>query len=447
MLFEHLLLDALDQFFFRSGHIVRNDHIENEVRVAIARHHTEVVDRDALVEFFYDLFRLVLKLHEILVFRVDRIHVDDGLTVEFFRQVILDVIDDVVDIEHVLESRNFGVKGDHLSARTVVVNDHIMDAADGLMGHNDLFDLVDEFFGRRCAKERLDGLSRGVDAGVEDEDRKRNTDIRVDRKVGELRGDNGEKYNGCGDHVVSAVDGSRAHRGRIDDLRPFEVVEHHVGFYQKGSDQHRDGKDRAVDRCRVDDALDRGFTELEAHDADQKGNDETRDVLQATVTERMVGVRCFSRETKTDHRDDRRSCVGEVVQSVTDDGDGVRENTHDELSDEKQDVEEDTARTADTSDVAADLRLLRLIDILHQFSDQKRDHGFSLPDFFHVSIHYNRLFGSGSEKAVRIMVVSARFGDTRAFCCKMKGMNFQSRGAIWIDLRKKNWNALPGFRG
>ena len=142
----------------------------------------------------------------------------------------------------------------------------------------------------------------------------------------------------------------------------------------------------------MDDAFDRGFTELEAHDADQKGNDEAGDVLQATVTERMVGVRCFSRETKTDHRDDRRSRVGEVVQSVTDDGDGVRENTHDELSDEKQDVEEDTARTADTSDVAPDLRLLRLIDILHQFSDQKRDHGFSLPDFFHVSIHYNSVF-------------------------------------------------------
>ena len=378
MLFEHLLLHALDQFFFRSGHIVRDDHVEDEVCVALARNHAEIVDRDALVEFFYDHLDLVLKLHEIFVFRVDRVHVDDSLAIEFLCQIVLDIVDDVMDVEHVLKSGNFRMKGDHLSARTVVVDDHVVDTADGLVGHNDLFDPADEFFGRRGAEKRLDGFSCGIDPGVEDEYRKGDADLCVDRKVGELRGDNGEQYDGSRDHVVPAVDGGGAHRRRINDLRPFEVVEHHVGFDQKGSDQHRYGQDRAVDRDRVDDPLDRGLAEFEAHDADQKGDDEAGDVLETAVTERMVRVRCFSRKTETDHRDDRRAGVGEVVQSVTDDGDGVGENTHDEFADEKQDVEEDTARTADTSDIAADLRLLRLIDVLHQFSDQKGNHGFSL---------------------------------------------------------------------
>ncbi len=388
MLLQNLLTDGLDEFFFRGRNIVRDDHIEDQIRVALSGDHAEIMDRDTLVDRFGKCSGLILKLHEIFVFRIDRIHVDDGLAVQFARQVELDIIDHIVDIKHILESGYFRVKRDHLPARAVVVDDDIMDAGDGLMGHDDLFDLVEEFPGRRRAEQRLDRIPRGIDAGVEDKYGERDTDICIDRKVGELRGDDSEKNDGRGDHVVSAVDGGRAHGGGIDDLRPVEVVVHHVSLHEKRGDQDRNSRDRAVNSGRVDDALDRRLSEFKAHDADEKGHQKTRDVLDTAVTERMVGVRCFSRETETDHGDDRRSGIRQVIQRITDDRDRVRQDAHDEFSDEKKDIEKDPAGSADTADAAADFRILGLFIVRHEFSDKKRNHNYS---FLECSIHYNRV--------------------------------------------------------
>ena len=79
--FLDFLLHAMDQFFFRNGNIVRDDHIEDEIGVAFAGDHAEIVDRDPWIDAFGDFLCLVLKTHEVFVFRVDRIHMNDRFAV------------------------------------------------------------------------------------------------------------------------------------------------------------------------------------------------------------------------------------------------------------------------------------------------------------------------------------------------------------------------------
>ena len=339
--------------------------------MTLSRNHAEVVDGDPGIDGTGDFAGFVLQTHEIFVFGIDRVHMDHGFAVQFPGQIHLDIIDAVVDIKHILECGHFRVERNHLTARTVVMDDYIVESADTLVRKNDLRDLIQKLFGWRGAEKRFDGLPCGIDSGIEYEDGQCDTDIGIDRKIRKLRGDHGEENNGCRDHIIPAVDGSSFHGGRIDDLGPVEVVVHHVCFYEQRSQKDGDRGKRAVHRRRMDDALDGRLAEFEAHDADQERNDEARDILDTAMSERMVRVRCFAREAESDHGDNGRSCIGKVIQRITDDGDGVGEDTHDQFSEKQENIEEDPAGTADLTDFPSDMRLLGLLIVRYQFSNQK----------------------------------------------------------------------------
>ncbi len=262
------------------------------------------------------------------------------------------------------------------------MDDHIVNAADGFVGKNDLGNAVEEFLRRRGAEERFDRVLGRIDSGIEDKDGQRNTDIRVHRKRRELGGNYGEKNDGRGDHVVSAVDRRCFHGGGINDLRPMEVVVHHVRLYDERGEQDDDRRQRAVYGSRVDDALDGGFSEFKAHDTDQERDKESGNIFNTPVPERMVGVGSLARQAEPDECNDRRSRVGEVVERITDDGDRVCQKAHDEFSQEKEKVKENTATSADTADFTAHLRLLRIfLHFWNKFSDQQRNHVFLRPFF------------------------------------------------------------------
>ena len=83
-----------------------------------------------------------------------------GLTAERFRQLLLDVVDEVVHLEDIARGGHLGVQRDHPPAGSVVVYDEVMHAADALVRHDEPFDLLYELLLRRLAEQRADRIAR-----------------------------------------------------------------------------------------------------------------------------------------------------------------------------------------------------------------------------------------------------------------------------------------------
>ena len=100
------------------------------------------------------------QLVRLRVVRQDRVHVDHRLTAERFRQLLLDVVDEVVHLEDIARGGHLGVQRDHPPAGSVVVYDEVMHAADALVRHDEPFDLLYELLLRRLAEQRADRIAR-----------------------------------------------------------------------------------------------------------------------------------------------------------------------------------------------------------------------------------------------------------------------------------------------
>ena len=66
----------------------------------------------------------------------------------------------------------------------------------------------------------------------------------------------------------------------------------------------------------MDDALNRGLDKLKADQQHERRHDQTREILVATVTVRMLGVGRLARQLKAQHAHDIRAGIGQVVHGI-----------------------------------------------------------------------------------------------------------------------------------
>lgn len=158
-----LQLDSVG--FQREGH----HGIENDVGVGVSSDYAKIVDADFGGDLFSKNHDLGLELGGEFVVGGDGIHVDHGVASQLLLELALQIVDGIVGSEDIYIHGNLGVKGDHLAAGTVIVNDQVMDAGHNVGFHDDALDLLDEFRLGSLTQQRAKGIFGGAVTGKEDQ--------------------------------------------------------------------------------------------------------------------------------------------------------------------------------------------------------------------------------------------------------------------------------------
>ena len=158
----------------------------------------------------------------------DRIHMDDGVALEFVVKEVFDIIDRIVEYEEIAIRGYFRMEGDHDTARAVVVDDHIVDSLDKFVAHNDTFHIFYKIGVGRLAEQRADGILGGTVAGVKNEQPHKDAAIAVDIKPGEMSRDRGDQNDGGSQGVAQTVGGSGLHGGAAYFFADAVVIVCHV---------------------------------------------------------------------------------------------------------------------------------------------------------------------------------------------------------------------------
>ena len=177
--------------------------------------------------------------------------------------------------------------------------------------------------------------------------------------------------------VGQAVRRGRLHGGGADLLPHAAVVAVHVELGADGNQQNRHCQHAALDRLGVQDRAHGVAQQLKAHQQDDDRDDETRDVLEPPVAERMLGVGLLPGQTKAQQRHDGRARVGQVVKGVRRDGDRARKRPRKQLEREEQQVDGNAHRAAKHTVSAPHCGVGRVLIVFDEPTRKKTDH--SLP--------------------------------------------------------------------
>ena len=313
-----------------------------------------------------------------LVVRHDGVHVDDGLAAELVVQLLFHVVDLIVQGKDITVRGDLGVQRDHHAAGTVVMHHKVVDAADGLVCHHDIADLLHKLLRRRLAEQRRKRISRCLKARPQDEQRHDKTAPAVDPPAEKVARERRQQHRRGSRAVGQAVRRRRLHSGRADFLPHAAVVAVHIKLGADGDKQNRDRQRAALHRLGVKDRAHRVTQQLKAHQQNNERDDKPRDVLDPPVAEGMLGVRLLPREAKAQKRHDGRPRVGQVVERIRCDGDRARQRAGEQLEREEQEVDDDTHRAAEHAISAAHLRRADILIVANQVLGEKSDHVPSL---------------------------------------------------------------------
>ena len=217
---------------FAVGHLqrIRYDGVENQVRMAHAGHHAEIVNCDIRIDGLHGVGNEKTLLRRHVVVRLDRIHMDHGDAAELTRKRLFRVVDDIVQHKNILIAADFGVQRHHDAAGAVIMHDEIMNADDLLIRHDELFNLIHELFFRRASEQRTDGFLDRFETRVDDKRGNKQTAPAVNRQIGELGGNRRNQNDKRRYGVADAVRRRRLHSGGIDLGSDPAVIEEHIAF-------------------------------------------------------------------------------------------------------------------------------------------------------------------------------------------------------------------------
>ena len=358
----------------------RQHRVENDVGVRGAGDHAEIVDGDVLVDAAHELRYALARFGGELIVGHDGVHVDGGGAAELAAEPLLDVVDLVVQRHDVAVRGDLGVERDHHAAGAVVVHDEVVDALHDGRGENDLLDPLDKFRRGRLTEQGRDGVPRGLNACPEHERCDDDTAPAVDLKRGEVPDERRGEDGGGRRAVGETVHRGRLHRGGADLLADRAVIEIHIELDEDGGEQDAAGEERELHRLGVQDLLHRALGKLDAHEENDHGDDQARDVLQPPVAEGMLGVGLLSRKLEAEQRHDARARIGEVDEGVRRDGDGAGERASEQLECEEQQIEADAHDAAEHPVGLPHGRRGDVLAVFDEFFGQQRDHtGVSLP--------------------------------------------------------------------
>ena len=190
--------------------------------------HAEIMNCNSFVDYLHEFGDFFSRLHRDLIVRFNRVHMDDGITAELCRKLFFNIVYHIVRFEQILIGGNLRVKGDHPSARTVIVNDEVVKTEDPLVRHDGFAYFVDEFIRRRDAEKRVYRLLCGAQAGYKNEERNSRPADTIKVKAREFCYEHTYENDHRRNAVAEAVRRSRFHRGRGNLLSNFAVITAHI---------------------------------------------------------------------------------------------------------------------------------------------------------------------------------------------------------------------------
>ena len=221
------------------------------------------------------------------------------------------------------------------------MDDQVVDAQDGAMGHHQVPDALDELMGGRRAQQGIQGVLHGVDAGPEDKGRHQHAAPAVDQQIREAAHQGGHQHRRRGRAVAEGVHGRGRHGRGIPLLAQPVVVEKHIQLHRDGgAEDHKDQRP-GVHRLRTQDLLNGGFAQFQAHQQDEHRHRQARDVLHPPVAEGVLRIRLLSRQLKAHQRHEGGTGVRQVVEGVRRDGDGPGQGARQELPGKQQHIQAD----------------------------------------------------------------------------------------------------------
>lgn len=324
----------------------RNDDIKDDIGMGRAFDQTEVVEEDFRIGIFQQVGDGLPQMVCLFVVGDDRIHMDDGIALKFVVKAVFDVVDHIMEYEEAAVCRDFGMEGDHDTARAVIVDDHIVDSLDMLIAHNDPFHIFDKIRVGRLAEQRADGVFGGAVSGVKNEQAHKDAAVSVDIKPGEMGCDRGDQDDGGSHGIAQTVGSGSVHGGAVYFFADAVIVICHVKFDSDGNEQDCDRKDTEFDGFRADNFIEGSTYQLESHNKDGGGNKKSGQILDPAMPERMVGIRFLAGHLKAYQSNQGRTGIGQVVESICGDRDGTAGQARQELSGKQQDIQADAHAAA-----------------------------------------------------------------------------------------------------
>ena len=130
--------------------------------------------------------------------------------------------------------------------------------------------------------------------------------------------------------------------------KEYRSLKSHVQLHADGAKEHHEGSQCEHRRRRMgDQAFDGTFGKLEAHEQDQKGDDQGGQVFRPAVAEGMLRVGLLAREDEAAQGDQGGTHVAQIVEAVRLDGQGADQHAQYDLEAAQYQVEEDAYSAAD----------------------------------------------------------------------------------------------------
>ena len=124
------------------------------------------------------------------------------------------------------------------------------------------------------------------------------------------------------------------------------VIKIHITFDKDGHNQN-DKYDRGkAQLIGVQNFCERAFQQLQSHQQDNDSNKQPGDIFDPSVSEGMIRVGLLSCHAEADQGNDRGAGIGEVIEGIGGDGNGVADQSGDEFSGEKAEIQKNADRTA-----------------------------------------------------------------------------------------------------
>ena len=267
------------------------------------------------------------------------------------------------------------MQGGELVSRAVVVHHQIVHSQHAGIGEHLLLDVVHQILAGAFAQQRAERIHHKAPAGDQDERRHAYAHQTVQHiPAGHAAQHCGNEHRAGAQHIVAAV-GSSGNEGLGADDAPDGAVEAaHPQLDEDGRRQHCHREPAEQHRGGVQ-HLDHRFLQQRKADAENGHADcQTRQIFIPGMAEGVLCVRGLGGQLEAHQTDHVGRGVRQVVQSICHDGNGAEQGAHGQLAQTQQQVARHTHPAGKVAIGGAHLRVLRMVGLANEKTDQKLSH-------------------------------------------------------------------------
>ena len=313
----------------------------------------EIVHSECGVDVFHDFVHIFAQKIDFRIVENERVDMYRQKDARLLFRLFFDSVGEVVRRHDGHMRVNFHVHGRIARRSAVAVHGQIVDAV-YCFKRKDLF--LEFFYGfriRRISDESRNSLSENGNARKGDEQRDGNAHVAVQFHSCIMGNDERDENGGRRGGVAETVDGGGFERFGRKFFGESAVHDEHEQFDEHGCAEHGGEGERKFARFGGKDLLHRLHDKLDRDGENDDGNDERGDAFGALVSEGVFLVGGFTAHFKAYDGNDVAAAVGEVVETVRDDGQRPRYGAEYDLARGKQGVERDADKSRPPSALIA----------------------------------------------------------------------------------------------